>query len=82
MDSQYTMYKGKDFGMTSYEKNNCLGPINLVFRKLYVFATCVKEDQDLGWLKKYEITWSNLTNTLNFGFGKVQAPRMIMMKNG
>jgi hypothetical protein len=48
MDSQYTMYKGKNFRMTSYEKDNCLRPINLVSRKLDVFATYVKEDQDLG----------------------------------
>jgi hypothetical protein len=32
---------------------------------------CAKEDQDLGWLEKYKITWSNLVDTLNYGFGKV-----------
>jgi hypothetical protein len=44
MDSQYTMYKGKDFEMTSYGKENYLGSISLVSRKSDVLATCAKED--------------------------------------
>ncbi len=44
MDPQYTMYKGKDFEMTSYGKENYLGPVSLVSRKSDVLATCAKED--------------------------------------
>jgi hypothetical protein len=42
------MYKGKDFGMTSYGKDNCLGLISLVFRKSNVLATRAKENRNLG----------------------------------
>jgi hypothetical protein len=48
MDSQYTMYKGKDFKMTTYGKENCLGLISLVSKKSNVLATYAKEDRDLG----------------------------------